>query len=162
MMMEIKKMNIEIPDGCNVILGHSHFIKTVEDIYETIVESGMAIKFGIGFCEASGDLLVRSDGNDDDLIKHAEQQALKLGAGHSFLIFIKDGFPINILNRIKNLSEVCRIFTATANPLEIIYVDTGSGRAILGVADGSMPKEVEGIEHKKKRKDFLRTIGYKR
>ncbi len=160
--MEIEKMRIGIPEGCNVILGHSHFIKTVEDLYETIIESGIAIKFGIGFCEASGDLLVRSDGNDDALVKHAEQEALRLGAGHTFLVFIREGFPVNILNRIKDLSEVCRIFTATANNLEVIYADTGSGRAILGVSDGEIPKDIEDMEQKKKRKAFLRSIGYKR
>ncbi|HID72950.1 TPA: adenosine monophosphate-protein transferase [Candidatus Micrarchaeota archaeon] len=160
--MELKSLKVEIPEGCNVILGHTHFIKSVEDLYEALIESGTALKFGIGFCEASGDMLVRSDGNDEELVKHAEREALKVGAGHSFIIFLKGGFPINVLNRVKNVSEVCRVFTATANPLEVIYVDTESGRAILGVSDGGVPKEVETADHKAARKDFLRKIGYKR
>lgn len=160
--MELKSLKVEIPEGCNVILGHSHFIKTIEDLYETLIESGTSLKFGIGFCEASGDLLVRSDGNDEELVKHAEKQALDIGAGHSFIIFIKNGFPINVLNRIKNLSEVCRIFTATANPLEVVYLQGNKGRAILGVIDGHSPKDIETSEDKVKRKEFLRKIGYKR
>ncbi|MFH1394196.1 MAG: adenosine-specific kinase [Candidatus Micrarchaeota archaeon] len=160
--MELKSLAVEIPEGCNVIVGHTHFIKSVEDLYEALVESGTALKFGIAFCEASGEMLVRSDGNDEALVRHAEKEALKIGAGHSFIIFLRGGFPINVLNRVKNVSEVCRIFTATANPLEVIYVDAQSGRAILGVVDGGVPKAVETAEDKAKRKEFLRKIGYKR
>ncbi len=160
--MEIKSIEIEIPEGGNVILGHSHFIKTVEDLYETVVESGTALKFGIAFCEASGDCLVRSDGNDEQLIKHAEKEAMKIGAGHTFVIFLKSGFPVNVLNRIKSVSEVCSVYTATANPLHVIYVDIGESRAILGIADGLSPKGIENDEDKEKRKEILRLIGYKR
>lgn len=160
--MEIRNMQIKIPEGCNIIIGHTHFIKSVEDIYETIVESGTAIKFGIGFCEASGDRLVRTDGNDEKLTEKAGETAMKISAGHTFVVFLSKGFPINILNRIKNVSEVCRIYTATANPLEIIYTDTESGRAILGVSDGQKPVGLEGLEDREKRKEFLRKTGYKR
>lgn len=160
--MEIKSLKVNIPEGCNVILGHTHFIKSVEDLYEALAESGTALKFGIGFCEASQDRLVRSDGNDEGLIKHAEKEALNIAAGHTFIIFLKSGFPINVMNRIKNVSEVCRIYTATANPLEVIYTETEQGRAILGVVDGEKPAGVEKEEHKKERREFLRKINYKR
>lgn len=160
--MELKSVKIDMPEGCNVILGHTHFIKSVEDLYETLVESGTSIKFGIGFCEASGDKLIRSDGNDEELVKHAEKEAMKISAGHTFIIFVKDGYPINVLNRIKNVSEVCRIYAATANPLEVIYTETENGRAVLGVVDGERPVGIETEEKKKERKEFLRKIGYKR
>lgn len=160
--MELKSVKVDIPEGTNVILGHTHFIKSVEDLYEALIESGTALKFGIAFCEASQDRLIRSDGNDEGLIKHAEKEAMKIAAGHTFIIFLKDGFPVNVLNRIKNTSEVCRIYTATANPLEVIYTETESGRAILGVVDGEKPAGIENEEKKKERKEFLRKIGYKR
>jgi len=160
--MELKSVKIDMPEGCNVILGHTHFIKSVEDLYEALIESGTAIKFGIGFCEASGDKLIRSDGNDEELVKHAEKEAMKISAGHTFIIFVKNGYPINVLNRIKNVSEVCRIYTATANPLEVIYTETENGRAVLGVVDGERPVGIETEEKKKERKEFLRKIGYKR
>jgi len=160
--MELKSLKVEIPEGCNVILGHTHFIKSVEDLYEALVESGTALKFGIAFCEASGDRLVRSDGNDAGLIAHAEKEAVKIAAGHTFVIFVKDGYPVNVLNRIKNVSEVCRIHTATANPLEVVYTETENGRAILGVVDGERPAGIENDEKRKERKEFLRKIGYKR
>jgi adenosine/AMP kinase len=160
--MELKTVKIEIPDESNVIVGHTHFIKSVEDIYETLAESGTALKFGFAFCEASGDLLVRSDGNDDELTKHAEKEAMKISAGHTFIIFLKNGFPINVLNRLKSLSEVCSIHAATANPLELVIAESESGRGILGVIDGGTPLGIETQEDKKKRKEFLRTIGYKR
>jgi adenosine/AMP kinase len=161
--MEIESVKVTIPEGCNVIIGHTHFIKSVEDLYETLVESGTALKFGIAFCEASAERLIRSDGNDPELIKHAQEEAMKVAAGHTFLIFLKAGFPINVLNRIKNVSEVCSVYTATANPVEIVYVDTPSGgRAILGLADGMKPAGIEKEEDKQKRKEFLRKIGYKR
>lgn len=160
--MKLESVSVTIPEGCNVIIGHTHFIKSVEDLYETLVESGTALKFGIAFCEASQECLVRSDGNDEELIKHAEAEALKIGAGHTFVIFLKEGYPISVLNRIKNVSEVCSVYTATANPVEIVYVDTEHGRAILGLADGMKPAGIEKEEDKKKRKEFLRKIGYKR
>jgi len=160
--MELKSLKVDIPEGTNVILGHTHFIKSVEDLYEALIESGTSLKFGIGFCEASQDRLVRSDGNDEELVKHAENEAMKIAAGHTFIIFVKDGYPINILNRIKNVSEVCRIYTATANPLEVIYTETENGRAILGVVDGERPVGIEDESKKKERREFLRKIGYKR
>lgn len=160
--MEMKTLKVDLPEGCNVIIGHTHFIKSVEDLYETLFESGTAIKFGIAFCEASGPRLVRGDGNDERLIKAAEDAAMKIAAGHTFVIFLSDSYPINVLNRIKDVSEVCRIYTATANPVEIVYVDTEGGRAVLGVADGEKPLGVEGPDDKKKRKEFLRNLGYKR
>ncbi len=160
--MELKTMQVHVPEGCNVIFGHSHFIKTVEDLYETLIESGSALHFGIAFCEASGDRLIRSDGNDQELVKHAEQEALKIAAGHSFIVFLRNGFPVSVLNRIKNVSEVCRIYAATANPLELVYVDTEGGRAILGVVDGSSSIGIESPQDKEKRKEFLRKIGYKK
>ncbi|MEM2948126.1 MAG: adenosine-specific kinase [Candidatus Anstonellales archaeon] len=161
-MVEIKVVEIKIPEGCNVILGQSHFIKTVEDVYETIGESGIGIKFGIAFCESSGKKLIRSDGNDEELVKHAEKEAMKIGAGHSFIVFLKNGFPVNVLNRIKNVSEVCNIYAATANPLQVIVAETKEGRGILGVIDGGKPAGVEKEEDKKERKEFLRKLGYKR
>ena len=158
----MKTVELAIPEGCNAIIGHSHFIKTVEDLYETLAESGTALRFGIAFCEASGERLVRSDGNDEGLIEHAEKEAMKIGAGHTFVIFLKDGYPVSVLNRIKNVSEVCSVYTATSNPVEIVYVDTAHGRAIIGVADGMRPLGIEKKEDKEKRKEFLRKIGYKR
>jgi adenosine/AMP kinase len=158
----MKTVELAIPEGCNAIIGHSHFIKTVEDLYETLAESGTALRFGIAFCEASGERLVRSDGNDEGLIGHAEKEAMKIGAGHTFVIFLKDGYPVSVLNRIKNVSEVCSVYTATSNPVEIVYVDTVHGRAIIGVADGMRPLGIEKKEDKEKRKEFLRKIGYKR
>ena len=161
-MVELKSVEIIVPEGCNVIIGQTHFIKSIEDMYETLVESGIALKFGIAFSEASGDRLVRTDGNDEALIEHAAKEAMKIGAGHTFVIFLKNGYPVNVLNRLKNLSEVCTIFSATANPLEIIIAETNNGRGILGVIDGQVPKGVETEKDKEKRKEFLRKIGYKR
>ncbi len=161
-MVEFSTVDIEVPEGCNVVIGQSHFIKTVEDLYETVAESGMAIKFGFAFCEASGKRLIRSDGNDEGLQKHAEKEAQKIGAGHTFVLFVKNGFPINILNRIKDLSEVTNLFCATANPVQAIIVETEKGRGMLGVVDGETPLGIETDEDRKERKDFLRKIGYKR
>ncbi len=161
-MVTLKSVAVSIPEGCNVIVGQTHFIKSVEDMYETLAESGTALKFGLAFCEASGDSLVRSDGNDAELVRHAEKEALKIGAGHSFIVFLKNGYPVNVLNRLKNLSEVCTIHAATANPLELIIAETDSGRGILGVIDGGRPKGIEGPADKEKRRDLLRKIGYKR
>jgi hypothetical protein len=155
-------VKIDIPADANLIFGQSHFIKTVEDLYEILIGSGTAIKFGLAFSEASGPCLVRSDGNDEDLKKKAERELLKISTGHSFLIFLKSGFPINVLNQIKNCPEVCRVFCATANPVEVILAETKQGRAVLGVVDGFGPKGVESPEDVAKRKDFLRKIGYKR
>lgn len=159
--MEIKIVKIEKPEEMNFILGQAHFIKTVEDIHEAIVTTAPYLKFGLAFCESSGPALVRFSGNDDRLIEIAKKNALNLSAGHSFIIFMENGFPINILNAIKNVPEVCRIFCATANPVEVIIAETETGRGILGVIDGMKTKGVEGEEDIKKRKEFLRKIGYK-
>jgi adenosine/AMP kinase len=159
--MELKIVEIEKPEEMNFILGHSHFIKTVEDIHEAIVNINPSIKFGLGFCEASQDALVRYSGNDDDLINLAKKNAFNLSAGHSFIIFLGNAFPLNILNTIKNVPEVTRVFCATANPTQVILAETDQGRAILGVVDGVKSKGIEGEEDIKKRKDFLRMIGYK-
>ena len=159
--MDLKTERIEIPEGCNVIFGQTHFIKTIEDIYEIIATSVPNAKFGIGFCEASGHCLVRGEGNDEDLKAVAMKNAFRIGAGHTFIILLKDAFPINILNAIKLCQEVCTIFCATANPLQVIVAETQKGRGIIGIIDGSPPKGVESEEDIKKRKDFLRMIGYK-
>ena len=161
-MVEFELVDVEIPEGGNVILGQSHFIKTVEDLYETMAESGMSIKFGLAFCEASMKRLVRSDGNDPGLIAHAEKEAMKIGAGHSFIIFMKEGFPINIVNRIQNVSEVTTLYAATANPLKVLVAVDGDQRGIMGVLDGMKPLGKEAEADKAERKDFLRKIGYKR
>jgi adenosine/AMP kinase len=162
MKIEIKAVDVNIPENCNVILGQTHFIKSVFDLYEAIVESSPTMKFGIAFSEASGKRLIRSDGNDSELIAHAEKEAMKLSCGHSFIIFLKEGYPINVLNRIKNLSEVCNVYAATANPLQVIISETELGRGILGVIDGQTPLGIEGEEDRKWRADFIRKIGYKR
>ena len=161
-MVGLEIVEVEVPKGCNVILGQSHFIKTVEDLYEALVESGVALKFGIAFCEASAKRLVRSDGNDEALVKHAEQEALKIGAGHSFIIFMREGFPVNVLNRIKGVSEVVSVYAATANPLKVVVASEGEQRGVMGVLDGMKPLGIEGEEGKKERKEFIRKIGYKR
>ena len=154
-------VKIEIPEGCNVILGQSHFIKTVEDIYESLVSSVPNIKFGVGFCEASGDCLVRFTGNDDELRKKAAETAFKIGCGHSFIIFIKNAYPINVLTKLKQVDEIVNIYAATANPLQVIIEETEQGRGIIGVIDGFKPKGIEKEEDVEKRKEFLRKIGYK-
>jgi len=159
--MEIKVIKIEKPEEMNFILGQSHFIKTVEDIHEAIVTTAPHLKFGLAFCESSGPALVRYSGNDEKLIDLARKNALNLGAGHSFIIFIENGYPINILNAIKNVPEVCRIFCATANPVAVIIAETETGRGILGVIDGVKTRGIEGEEDIKYRKEFLRKIGYK-
>jgi adenosine/AMP kinase len=159
--MELKIVKIEKPDNINFILGHSHFIKTVEDLYEAIVTTQPHMKFGIAFCESSGPALVRWAGNDEAMIELAKKNALNLSAGHSFIIFMDNGYPINILNAIKMVPEVCRIFCATANPVEVIIAETEQGRGILGVIDGVKTKGIEGEEDIQKRKEFLRKIGYK-
>ena len=160
--MEIRNIRIQKPESVNFILGQSHFIKTVEDIHEVLVSSVPSIKFGLAFCESSGKCLIRWTGTDDKMIQLAKQNAMEIGAGHSFILFLGEGFfPINVLNQIKNVPEVCRIFCATANPTDVVVMDVGEGRAILGVADGLRPKGIETKEGIAWRKDFLRKIGYK-
>ena len=159
--MNLSTVTIDKPDEMNFILGHSHFIKTVEDLYEAIVQTNPSMKFGIAFCEASGPALVRFVGNDQKLIELAQRNALKLAAGHSFIIMMEGGFPINILNTIKNVPEVCRIYCATANPTEVIIAETDQGRGILGVIDGVTTKGIESDTDIVKRKELLRKIGYK-
>ena len=159
--MDLSVVRIEKPAEMNFIMGHAHFIKTVEDLYEAIVQTNPAMKFGIAFCEASGPALVRFAGNDPTLMDLAQKNALALAAGHTFLIFMDHGFPVNILNTIKNVPEVCRIFCATANPTEVIVAETEQGRGILGVIDGVKTAGVETEADIAKRKSFLRTIGYK-
>lgn len=160
--MDIKNIKIQKPEAINFILGQSHFIKTVEDIHEVLVSSVPGIKFGLAFCEASGKRLVRWSGTDAEMIDLAKQNALEIGAGHAFILFLGEGFfPINVLNQIKAVPEVCRIFCATANPTNVVVIDVGDGRAILGVADGERPEGVESDEDIAWRKNFLRKIGYK-
>jgi len=159
--MEITAVKIENPDGLNFILGQSHFIKTVEDIYETVVTTVPMAKFALAFCEASDKCLVRHAGTDDQLLELAKKNALNLSAGHSFIIFMKDMFPINILNAIKDVPAVCRIFCATANPVEVLVAETELGRGIIGVIDGFKSKGIEDEANIDVRKKFLRQIGYK-
>jgi adenosine/AMP kinase len=159
--LEIKIIEVKKPEGLNVIIGQTHFIKSVEDLYETLITSSPTIKFGIGFVEASGDALIRWAGNDEQLVKLAKENAYEIGAGHSFIIFLKDAYPINVLNAIKNVQEVCTIYTASANPIQIIIAETKQGRGILGVIDGIKPKGIETEEDIKKRKELLRKFGYK-
>jgi len=162
---DFKLVDIEKPDDMNFILGQTHFIKSIEDLYEVMVSSVPNVKFGIAFCEASGACKIRVEGNDDNLKKIAEKNAKKIGAGHSFIIFIKDAFPINFLNGIKSVPEVCRIFCATANPTKVIICESKigneTGRGILGVIDGFVPKGIENKEDYNWRKKFLRDIFYK-
>jgi len=159
--MELKTVTIEKPADMNFILGQSHFIKTVEDLYEAIVQTVPGMKFGIAFCESSGPALVRSAGNDPKLVEIAQKNALALASGHAFIIFMEGGFPVNILNTIKNVPEVCQIFCATANPVEVILAESEQGRGILGVIDGVKTKGLETEADIQWRKDFLRKIGYK-
>jgi len=160
--MELKYVPLEIPEGGNIIVGQSHFIKTVEDIYEAIVNTVPQIKFGIAFNEASGPCLTRADGNDADLKALAIRNASALAAGHVFVVVMRDGYPINVLGRIKDVPEVCSIFCATANPVDAIVAETEKGRGILGVVDGERPKGVETEEDARVRVQFLQKIGYKR
>jgi adenosine/AMP kinase len=160
--MQLDSVRLEIPEGGNVILGTSHFIKSVEDLYEALVNTVPQMKFGIAFCEASGACLIRVDGNDEDLKQLATKNAQAIGAGHSFVIVMKDGYPINVLGRIKDVPEVCTIHCATANPVEVIIAASDQGRGILGVIDGSSPKGVEDEPGREWRHGFLRKIGYKR
>jgi len=159
--VDITTVRIEKPDDLNLILGQSHFIKTVEDLYEALVGSVPGLRFGLAFCEASGPCLVRWAGNDDELVKLAQENAQAIGAGHSFIVFLREGFPINVLNAVKVVPEVCRIFCATANPVEVVVGQTEQGRAILGVVDGSSPLGVETDTDIADRKELLRRFGYK-
>ena len=159
--MEIEVVKIEMPAECNLILGMSHFIKTVEDVYEAMVNSVPGVKFGVAFCEASQERLVRHSGNDAELTKAAAENIFKIGAGHSFLIFMRDAFPVNVLPALKNVVEVVRVFCATANPVEVLVARTEQGGGIVGVVDGESPLGIEEAEHQKVRHDFLRKIGYK-
>jgi adenosine/AMP kinase len=159
--MELTTVAVDKPDDVNVILGQSHFIKTVEDLYEALVGSSPTLRFGLAFNEASGPRLVRWAGNDDDLVGLAQRTARDVGAGHLFVVYLRDGFPINVLNAVKMVPEVCRIFCATANPLQVVVGETEQGRAVLGVVDGEPPLGVEGEEDIQARKDMLRRFGYK-
>ena len=162
MELRLETVKVDKPDDLNVVIGQAHFIKTVEDLYETLVSSVPDIKFGIAFCESSGAALVRADGNDNKLKEIAVSNALAIGAGHTFIIFIKNAFPINVLNQIKMVPEVCRIFCATANPVEVMVARSSQGKGILGVIDGCSPKGVEKDKDIEWRHSFLRKIGYKR
>jgi hypothetical protein len=159
--MELKTIKIETPKDVNIILGQSHFIKTIEDIHEAIVNANPNAKFGVAFCESSGKCLVRHSGNDDELRKAAAKNALLLSCGHSFIVFIRNAFPVNFLNAIKSVTEVCNVYCATANPVEVIVAETEQGRGIMGVIDGERSTGIEGEADIKERKEFLRKIGYK-
>ena len=159
--MEIKSVKVNIPDGCNIIIGQTHFIKTAEDLYEILATHIPHAKFAVAFTEASGPCLIRSEGNDEELKGLCIQNLLNIGAGHVFCILIKDAFPISILNAIKMCQEVCNIYCATANPLEVVVAETEQGRGIIGVIDGSSPKGVEKEDDRQRRKEFLRKINYK-
>jgi adenosine/AMP kinase len=160
-MVELKIVKIKKPDEVNLILGQSHFIKTVEDLYEALVSSAQEIKFGLAFVESSGACKVRSEGNDAELKKLAQDNALEIGAGHMFVVFIKNAYPINVLNALKNIAEVCTVYCASANPVEVIIAESEMGRGVLGVIDGLKPKGIESAEDIAWRKEFLRKIGYK-
>jgi len=159
--MQLFTVPLEKPDDVNLILGQSHFIKTVEDLHEVLAGASPHLKFGLAFCESSGPRLVRRSGNDGDLVELATRLALAIGAGHSFVVLLREGYPMNVLNAVKGVPEVCRVFCATANPLEVIVAETENGRGILGVVDGDKPLGVEKDEDVRSRKDLLRRIGYK-
>lgn len=160
--MELKTVALEIPENGNIILGQSHFIKTVEDVYEAIVNTVPQMKFGVAFCEASGACLIRADGNDDALKALAVRNAQAVAAGHTFVVCMRDGYPINVLARIKDVPEVAGVFCATANPVEVVIAETAQGRGVMGVIDGFPPKGVEGPEDAEWRHSLLRKLGYKR
>jgi uncharacterized protein len=159
--LDFKVAKIQPPPDCNVILGQAHFIKTAEDLYEALANAVPNIKFGLAFCEASGPCLVRHEGNDEELRRLAAYKALEMGCGHSFIIFIKNAYPLNVLDKIKAVPEVCNIYAATANSLEVLLVETELGRGIIGVVDGCKSKGIEGEKDIAERKAFLRKIGYK-
>ena len=154
-------VNVKVPDDCNAILGQSHFIKTVEDLYEALVNAVPNIQFGLAFCESSGPCLVRVEGNDTDLKQLAAKTAFELSAGHSFIIFMRNAYPINVLDKVKAVPEVCNIYLATANPFQVVLAETEQGRGVLGVVDGYSPKGIETEKDVEDRKGFLRKIGYK-
>ena len=160
--MEIEEVDVAIPEGHQLILGQSHFIKSVEDLYEALVTSMPGIKFGLAFCEASGKSLIRSDGTDQGCRKLAVGCAASIRAGHTFVVVLSGSFPINVLNRIKTVEEVAQVFCATSNPVTVVVADTGKGRGVLGVVDGGYPKGEEGEADASERREFLRKIGYKR
>jgi hypothetical protein len=160
--VDIRTVPIDKPEDVNVILGQSHFIKSAEDLYEALVGTSPHLRFGVAFCEASGPRLVRREGNDDELVELATRTALAVGAGHAFVVFLREGFPVNVLNQIKGVPEVCGVFCATANPASVVVGEEGDGRAILGVVDGGSPLGVETEEDVAARRSMLRTFGYKR
>jgi adenosine/AMP kinase len=160
-MLEFKTVKIEVPDGCSVVLGMAHFIKTAEDLYEALVNAVPNVKFGLGFCESSGPCLVRHEGNDAELRQWAAKKAFEIACGHSFIVILKNAYPINVLDKIKMVPEVCTVFAATSNPLEVVVAETEQGRGIIGVVDGLKSKGIEGEEDIRARKEFLRKIGYK-
>jgi len=159
--LDFKVIDVQVPEGCNAILGQSHFIKTVEDLYEALVNAVPNVKFGLAFCESSGPCLVRFEGNDQELKELASRTSLRLSAGHTFIIFIRNAYPINVLDKIKSVPEVCNIFLATSNPFQVVLAETEQGRGILGVVDGYASKGVETEKDIQERKEFLRKIGYK-
>jgi len=160
--LNLQAVPFDLPDGANLILGQSHFIKTVEDIYEALVNTVPGIKFGVAFCGGSGPCLIRADGNDEELVEAAIRNAEKLAAGHTFIVLMRQAFPINVLGRIKDVPEVCGIFCATANPVQVLVAQSDQGRGIVGVIDGSSPAGRESQEDKTARHSFLRKIGYKK
>jgi adenosine/AMP kinase len=160
-MLEFGIVKIETPKDCNVILGMAHFIKTVEDLYEALVNAVPNIRFGIGFCESSGPCLVRHEGNDPELRQLAKDKAFEIACGHSFIVFLKNAYPINVLDKIRRIPEICTVYAATSNPLEIIIAETKQGKGIIGVVDGLKSKGIETEKDIRARKEFLRKIGYK-
>jgi hypothetical protein len=160
-MLELKTVKINPPQDCNIILGQAHFIKTAEDIYEALVNAVPNIKFGLGFCESSGPCLVRSEGNDAEMKVWAAGKAMEIGCGHSFIIILKNAYPVNVLDKVQAVPEVCNVYAASANPLEIVIAETEQGRGIMGVVDGSKSKGIESEENVRERREFVRKIGYK-
>ncbi len=160
--MDMHSVKLSVPEACNIIVGQSHFIKTVEDLYEALVAACPHSKFGIAFCEASGPCLIRVEGNDAELQNIASENAMRIGAGHTFVILLRDAFPINVLHAVKACSEVCGIFCATSNPVQVLVAETDQGRGVLGIVDGFSPKGIEGEADVRARREFLRKIGYKR
>ena len=157
----ISVVPIDVPEGVNLVLGQSHFIKTVEDLYEALVGTSPHLRFGLAFCEASGPRLVRRAGNDPELVEQAVGHALAVAAGHSFVVLLREGFPVNVLNQVKAVPEVCQVFCATANPVQVLVAETDLGRGVLGVVDGGAPLGVESEQDETDRRALLRTIGYK-
>jgi adenosine/AMP kinase len=160
--MDMMTVRVDIPEGCNIILGQTHFIKTAEDLYEVLAGAVPGARFGIAFTEASGPCLIRTEGNDEELIAHSSRTLQAIGAGHVFCILLKNAFPVNVLNQVKTCPEVCRVFCATANPLEVVVASSSQGKGVVGVIDGFPPKGVETETDRAQRRQFLRTIGYKR